>query len=111
MDKPDYTSIINKLEADKVAWNTATKIVESTNDIVILRPRKDENGHTTFIPVNTKEFVDVEVPVSDDEKVEAVTKIDAVINKLKNGSFVDIYDSKEVPVLPKRVRGLTANRP
>ena len=112
--RPDYSVLIKKVEGIKDNWNAAKKVVteRKLEKVAVMRrnvpnpnydPLMGESGR--FILEERMEpvyvLVDREVDEGHPDKQVAIEKLDAVVEKLRNGVYIDIDDESLVP-RPKR---------
>src|SRR3990167_2837895 len=99
--KPDYSNLISKLSQYREEWGSAEELEEYKYLEKNIMAFKSTDG----------ERVEVEEPIFVSKlrksgnphplKEVAMKKIDDVVEKLKNGIFIDIQDEQEVPKFDK----------
>lgn len=89
--KPDYSELISKLEEEKKCWTEAQYKLGYEG-----KREESCSSHSCAVKISR---VEVKIPLTEEEKQEALNNLDEALDKLKKGIFVITAD---IPTCPQR---------
>lgn len=107
-EKPDYSTIIKRVEEIKQCWTLCEKYTTTT--VSDKRPdwcKNDDLGVDKKLECTRLKAVTVKKEVScETERSKALSLLNKALSDLSNGIFVDIYDTTYIPSCPGRSQTL-----